>query len=192
MADHQLVQAPAIPFSLSHLIAVNARYKVLICLGNGCRCAIVPTGAARHLRDKHHEPIELRKQVERYLEQCQFHEYTYATVILPADGLVPQPIIPIVNGYQCKHCTHKSRNRREIREHANKVHDKKKIGDEKLFDLSPMHESTIRIVDLKCGTCTVFRGYSSFMYSSFRVGYPKLPQVSQNEVRTGRELDIYR
>ena len=134
MAEAHPTQVPSIPFILNDLIAVNVRYKVLICLGNGCRCAINPASGVAHLRRKHSTPIELRRQVERYLEQCQFDEYTYSTVELPADGLAPQQIIPIVNGYQCKHCTHKSRNRLEIREHANKVHDKKRVRDEELFD----------------------------------------------------------
>jgi hypothetical protein len=77
---------------------LNAEYKVLLCLGHGCRCAVSLTGFSRHLRRKHQTQLELREQVDQYVAgfPCQ---YDYATVALPLNGLPPQPVIPIVDGF---------------------------------------------------------------------------------------------
>jgi hypothetical protein len=86
-----------------------------------------------HLQREHKTPLELRKQVDRYIERFPF-EYNYSTVRLPADGLVsPQPIVRVIDGFKCQHCDRKSRNRNAMREHGNKVHGKKRVADEDLF-----------------------------------------------------------
>jgi hypothetical protein len=57
------------PQALSHLVALNVEYGVLICIGNGCHYALKPTAISRHLGDKHKTPIELRKQVDQYVKE---------------------------------------------------------------------------------------------------------------------------
>ena len=126
--------AQPIPQDLSHLMAVNVEYSVLICLGNTCSCAVNPAGFTAHVRRKHKVPKEVWEQVEQYVQACAFNEYDYASIQLPADGLAPQPIIPIVDGFVCKECLHKTRDHSNIRKHANKAHNKKRVADKDLFD----------------------------------------------------------
>jgi hypothetical protein len=114
------------------LVALNVEYGVLICIGNGCKCALEPTAISRHLAIKHKTPIELRKQVERYVVAFPF-EYDYRTVLLPRDGSALQPVIPTVGGFACKDCPFKTRDHSNIRKHANKVHNKKRVADEDIF-----------------------------------------------------------
>ena len=112
---------------------------MLICLGDGCRCAVSPAAIADHLRRKHKVQLELRKQVERYIEGFPFI-YNYSTVQLPLDRSAPQPVIEVVDGFQCQHCQqephgpYKTKDRSNARKHGNKVHDKKRVADEDLFD----------------------------------------------------------
>ena len=84
--------------------------------------------------------IELRKQVDRYIEGFPFN-YDHSDVKLPKDGLAPQPIIRIVSGSQCKHCPieplkppFRTQSRDAIKKHGNKDHGMKRIADEDLFD----------------------------------------------------------
>jgi len=86
----------------------------------------------RHLDIKHKTPIAVRKQVDQYVKGFPF-TYDHASVQLPVDGLAPQPIIPIVDGFACRECPFKSQNRRVIRQHANKAHNKKRVADEDMF-----------------------------------------------------------
>jgi hypothetical protein len=124
--------AQPIPPSLSQLVALNVEYSVLICTGNGCRRAVRPAGLAAHVRRKHSVPKGVWKQVEQYIREFPF-EYDYSSVPLPADGLPPQPIVQVVDGFQCKHCQHRSQNRSNIRQHANQAHNKKRVKDEEIF-----------------------------------------------------------
>ena len=87
---------------------------------------------SRHLRDRHKTPIELRKQVERYIHGFPF-AYNHTSVPIPADGLAPQPIIPIVDGFVCQDCPFKSRDRSSSRKHGNQAHNKKRVPDEEMF-----------------------------------------------------------
>lgn len=121
--------AQPIPLSISHLLALNVEYKVLICIGRGCSCALKPAALSRHLDIKHKTSIELRKQVDQYVRGFPF-AYDHATVSLPQDGLAPQPIIPIVDGFACRECAFKSTNRGATRKHVNKAHNKKRAADE--------------------------------------------------------------
>jgi Orsellinic acid/F9775 biosynthesis cluster protein D len=124
--------AQPIPQALAHLIALNVEYSVLICIDRKCQYALEPSAISRHLRDKHKTPIAVRKQVDQYVEAFPF-VYDYKTVALPIDGSAPQPIIPIVDGFQCKErgeCAFKTTDQSNIRKHANQVHSKKRIADE--------------------------------------------------------------
>jgi hypothetical protein len=132
MTEVATTPAEPIPQALCHLIQLNPSYKVLICLGERCRCAVSPGAVSDHLRRKHQVPTDLRKQVDRYIEKFPF-PYDYSTIPLPVDGSAPQPIIPINDGFKCEECMFKTRDRSNIRKHANKEHNKKRIADEDLF-----------------------------------------------------------
>jgi hypothetical protein len=55
-------------------------------------------------------------------------------VPLPPDGSSPQPVLPVVNGFQCLDCKYTTRNRHNIRNHGLVEHNKeKRLKDEKLF-----------------------------------------------------------
>jgi hypothetical protein len=124
--------AQPIPQALSHLIALNVEYGVLICVDSKCKHALEPTAIPWHLRDKHTTAVELQKQVEQYIEGFPF-VYNHTSVPLPPSGLALQPIIPIVDGFQCKDCLFKTYDCSNIRKHGNKAHNKKKVPDEEMF-----------------------------------------------------------
>jgi Orsellinic acid/F9775 biosynthesis cluster protein D len=125
--------AQPVPQELSYLVAVNVEYSVLICIGNTCYCAVSPAGLTAHVRRKHKVSKRVWKQVEQYVEECAFKEYNYASIQLPANGLAPQPIISVVDGFQCQHCLYKTTDYSNIRKHANKTHNKQRAKDEELF-----------------------------------------------------------
>jgi hypothetical protein len=124
--------AQPLPQELSQLVALNTKYGILICLGNGCHHAQKPGALSRHLEIKHKTPLALRKQLDSYIMEFP-STYDYASVQLPADGLAPQAIIPIVDGFQCRECAFKTSDHSNIRKHANKVHNKKRVADEDIF-----------------------------------------------------------
>src|ERR1700692_3452125 len=95
MAAKQPIQAEPIPQTLSHLIASNERYGVLLCLHAKCYCAVRPAAMSDHLRRQHQVRLELRKQVDQYVKGFP-HQYDYSTVNLPVDGLAPQPVIEVI------------------------------------------------------------------------------------------------
>jgi hypothetical protein len=68
-----------IPPTLTHLIALNVEFHVLLYLGNGCRKAVSPAGIVEHLRKKHSTKPEIRKQVQEYIKEFPF-TYDYSTV----------------------------------------------------------------------------------------------------------------
>ena len=138
MAESSAIPIKPVPETLSHLIQLNVEYGVVICIGHGCHCAVKPTAISGHLQRKHKTELELRDQIDRYIERCPF-EYDYSTVKLPKDRLAPQPIIKIVDGLQCKHCPgpgipYRTQDHSNIKKHRNKVYSKKRIVDEDLFD----------------------------------------------------------
>jgi hypothetical protein len=124
--------AQPIPQALSHLIALNVDYGVLICVNSKCKYALEPQAISRHLRDKHKTPIKLRKQVEQYVKEFPF-AYNHASVPLPLSRLAPQPIIPVVDGVGCRDCPEKSVSQKAMREHGNKAHSKKRVPNKDIF-----------------------------------------------------------
>jgi Orsellinic acid/F9775 biosynthesis cluster protein D len=102
IADEQPIRAEAIPQTLSHLIQLNERYGVLICLSDRCRCAVSLVVISDHLRRKHKVQLELRKQVDRYIKGFLF-TYDYSTVLLLLEGSRLEPVIDVVDGFRCKH-----------------------------------------------------------------------------------------
>ena len=124
--------AQPIPEALDHIVALNVEFGVLICLQ--CKYAISPTAISRHLGDKHKTPIELRKELDKYVQAFPFR-YSHTSVRLPSNGSAPQPIIPILDGHLCQDCPYMSQNRDVIRQHGNKIHSKKRVSDEELFTI---------------------------------------------------------
>jgi hypothetical protein len=123
--------AQPIPQALGHLVVLNIEYGVLICIDSKCKRALAPSAISRHLGDRHKTPIEARRQLEQYVEQFPF-AYDHASVPLPYDGSTPQPIIPILEGFQCRNCLFKTQGRPTMRQHANQVHGKKRVADEEI------------------------------------------------------------
>jgi len=129
-------RAPPLPLppALRQWIALNVEFGVLLCVGSGCCKAVSPGALPGHLRRKHQASIQVRKQVEDYVQQfTQSYDYSFQTVPLPLDGSAPQPILAVLTGLQCQDCLYKTRNRKAGREHANKQHNKKRVKDEELF-----------------------------------------------------------
>jgi hypothetical protein len=137
MANASRAQAQPIPQALEHLITLNVEFQVLVCLGEECRCAVSPGAIVRHFNDHHQVPIEFRKQVKQYIQSFP-SSYDHSTVPLPANRSIPQPIIQVIDGFQCKGCLFKSRNRWVTRQHTNKEHGKKRAPDEEIFSIVRM------------------------------------------------------
>ena len=121
-----------LPEALRPWLVVNAEFHVIICHTAGCQQALSPGMAARHIHDKHQAKIESRQQLADYLKQWRW-PYDFRSVPLPLDGSLPQPVLPVIDGFRCNYCGHKTTNRRIIRWHCNAKHDKKRLRDEELF-----------------------------------------------------------
>jgi hypothetical protein len=136
----QLTQLPLpLPESLKPWLILNNDYKVLVCYSASCRQAISPGAVSRHLRDKHQAKRELQKLAEEYIVQWQW-PYDYQSVPLPPARSAPQLVLPIIDGYQCQECGFLTRNRKAIREHANKEHSKQRAKDNEI--LTPVRLQT--------------------------------------------------
>lgn len=138
MADEQPIQEEPIPQTLSHLIALNEHYGMLLCVHAKCPCAVRPAAVFDYLRRQYQVRVELRKQVDRHIEGFP-HQYDYSAVGLPVDGLAPQPVIEAVNGLECDHCPLQSsgpfrtQSRKASKQHGNEIQQKKRVADEDLF-----------------------------------------------------------
>ena len=115
MPEPWRIRAQPIPQAWCHLVALNSTYGVLICRSDRCCYALSPTAVARTSID-----------VQPYVKHFPFM-YEHATVPLPADGLAPQPIVPVVQGLACRGSTFKSTSRPTMRKHANKACDQKRV-----------------------------------------------------------------
>jgi hypothetical protein len=133
MVEQQETPIELVPQALSQLMHVNVEYRVLICIGNGCGKAVRPTGFLEHIRKKEH-PItkEIRKQIQEYVRAFPYN-YDHSTIELPIDGLALQPVILVVDGFQCRKCSFRSQNRKAIKVHGNQEHLLKRIADDELF-----------------------------------------------------------
>ena len=87
---------------------------------------------SRHLRDRHHVQVDIRRPIQLHLEQWQW-PYDPQSVPLPLDMLLPQPELPVLDGFRCQSCGFKSTNRRVIRQHCNTKHNQKGLKDARLF-----------------------------------------------------------
>jgi hypothetical protein len=106
---------------------------VLLCVSPKYRKAVSPAGIVEHLRKIHKEKPSVRKQVQEFVAGIPW-EYNYSTVKLPADGLAPQPIVPVAGGFRCQECPFKTQDHSNVRKHANKVHNKKRAAADELFE----------------------------------------------------------
>jgi len=104
MANKQPIQAETIPQILSYLIALNERYGLLFCLNEKYRCAVRPAAMFDYLRKQYQIQLELRKQVDQYIKEFP-HQYNYSIVNLSVNGLVPQPVIKVIDELKCNHCS---------------------------------------------------------------------------------------
>lgn len=140
--------------TLSHLIALNEHYSVLLCLNEKCRYAINPAAASDHLCRQHHVQLGIRKQVNQYIKGF-LYEYNHSTVNLPLDGLAPQPVVEVVDGHECKHCPVQSskpfrtQSLKALKQHGNKVHDKKRATN-KDFGTGHMIWMSPKPCDISC------------------------------------------
>jgi hypothetical protein len=60
---------------------------------------MTPTGIVEHLRKIHQADKAIRAQAQEYIARFPEWNYNYSTIQLPLDGLAPQPIIPIFDGF---------------------------------------------------------------------------------------------
>jgi hypothetical protein len=67
MAEQQTTLIEPVPQGLSELIALNVRYRVLLCLGHGCYKAVSLAGIVEHLRKIHKREPKIQKEVEEYV-----------------------------------------------------------------------------------------------------------------------------
>ncbi len=133
-------QHPAdIPLDLRGLISLNIAYQVLICKHNDCCKAVQPSALSEHLRVQHKTPLRIRRQVEGYVKGCPW-QYDFSTIRLPKDESGPQPIIPVVDGFQCQRCPLESDSRpftstskKRMRVHGNATHKQKRADIDELF-----------------------------------------------------------
>lgn len=121
-----------LPEVLQQWIILNVEYHVFLCYIPGCQHALAPGSISRHLRDKHQVKREIQKQADQYFRQWQW-QYNFCTVPLPLDGSIPQPVLPVFNGLHCYNCNFKTQNRKVIRVHGNREHNKKRLKDEEIF-----------------------------------------------------------
>ena len=110
-----------VPTTLATLIAINNVYKVVLCINASCCKAISPAGAVEHLRRFHQTPPKVRRQVHAFIQSVPW-TYDYSSITLPADRLSPQPVLPVLEGFQCQHCPFCSQSRKALKAHGNQVH----------------------------------------------------------------------
>src|SRR5438552_3419782 len=98
-----------VPTALSRLIVVNTEYRVLVYLKSQCCKAVNPASLVEHLYKIYYKEPWVRKQVQEFAARVLWR-YNYATVLLLADGLAPQPNIPTLDGLQYWDCLFKLTN----------------------------------------------------------------------------------
>ena len=117
---------------ISHLIDVNTEYHVFLC--PVCRNAFQPGTFTDHLLEKHKTPLDERKQVQAYIKGTKWI-YTLKTLKLPKPMSRPQPLLRVIDAFECKLCVTNGRTRpfithseRVLRNHGNLVHQKSWAG----------------------------------------------------------------
>jgi len=74
----------------------------------------------------------VRKQAQEYV-QTLLYDYDHASIALPTDGLAPQPIVLVVDGFQCQQCPFRRTSRKAMKVHGNRAHSLKRVADDQLF-----------------------------------------------------------
>lgn len=120
------------PEVLQQWIIFNVEFHILLCHDTDCQYALTPGSTSRHLRDKHHVKIEVQRQADQYIKQWPW-QYDFRSVPLPLDQSLPQPVLPVLNGFQCTKCNFKSQSRKVLRTHGSKQHNQKGLKDEQIF-----------------------------------------------------------
>src|SRR5580700_774082 len=106
--------ATQVPESLAHLVYLNSEFNILLCLGSGCNKAVSIQGFEFHVRKYHNLEPKLRKELTQFTTTLPYL-YDSSTIRLPANGSAPQAYIPIIDGFECKHCTFLSNSRKKIK-----------------------------------------------------------------------------
>ena len=136
-AMEQVVDFMETPAPLAHLIAVNSEFAVLLCGTTRCRRAQTVKGIEEHLRSFHREKPAVRKEAGEFARRLARLDVRfsrdYKGVELPVDGLAPQPIVPVIDGFSCCLCRFLTISRSVVKKHANQVHSKKGEEDERIF-----------------------------------------------------------
>ena len=127
-----------VPETLAHLITINVDFGVLLCLSPSCKRAVSSIGIDGHMRNIHHYKPAIRKQINGFVQdlisQDTRFQCNYTTVQLPADGSIPQLVVPVVGGFSCQECRFLTTNRDNIRKHVNREHLKKRKKDGDIFN----------------------------------------------------------
>ena len=125
-----------VPASLGHLIAVNDKFAVLLCVSTRCRHALTVGGIGEHLRKSHLEGLRVRREAKKFAlvlaESDARFLRDHRVVELPINGSPPQPILPVVEGFSCRFCPFLTISRDKIRKHANKDHSTLCEKDERI------------------------------------------------------------
>lgn len=124
---------PPLPAPLEQWLALNLEFRVVVCHAPECHQALSPKSISRHLRDRHQAKREVQKQADAYIQRCAW-VYDFQTVPLPPDASPPQPILPVLPGFQCVQCRFASRSRHNLRNHGRQEHlCDKRLPDAQLF-----------------------------------------------------------
>ena len=114
------------PPSLLYVVAVNLEYAILMCTKPQCMRAQAVKGIVEHLRSFHREKPAIRKEAGEFgcslvrRDACFVHDYK--GVEMPVDGLPPQPIVPVIEGFGCRLFRFLTISRCVVRKHANREH----------------------------------------------------------------------
>jgi hypothetical protein len=133
MGEQQQARPIEVPVALNQLIPLNVEYRVLLCVGIGCRKAISPASIVEHLRKTYNTKPEGRKQVQEYIQGC-----SYLRTIIPQlrcrwTDWPNSPTFAVVNGFQCRDCLIKTGSRDAMRQHGKKTDNKKRVANEEIF-----------------------------------------------------------
>ena len=123
----------AVPPSMANLIAVNLEYAVLLCTRPQCRRAQSVKGIEEHFRKSHHEKPTIRREISKFGRGLARFLRHYSIVELPVNGLAPQPVVAVVDGFSCKNCRFYTVSRAKVRIHVNKQHSRRGKEDELIF-----------------------------------------------------------
>lgn len=131
------VDGTEVPPAVAHLVAVNLEYAVLLCAKPQCRRAQTVKGMEEHLRSFHHEKPAIRREAAEFGRSLARQDARFlrdhTVVELPVNGLAPQPVVRVVDGFSCHLCAFLTVSRCLVRKHVNKEHLRRREEDERIF-----------------------------------------------------------